>query len=80
MADITEELWGTRISPLTISEFNQKIYGQIEVWRNRPIEGERAYVYLDSAYLKRSRGGAVRNAAARVAIRVDAKPRRAGRE
>ena len=37
--DITEALWGTRVSPSTVSELNQKIYAQIEVWRNRPIEG-----------------------------------------
>ena len=34
--DITEALWGTRVSPSTVSELNQKIYTQIEAWRNRP--------------------------------------------
>ena len=38
--DITEALWGTRVSPSTVSELNQKIYGQIESWRNRSIEGK----------------------------------------
>ena len=38
--DITEALWGTRVSPGTVSNLNRKIYGQIEAWRNRPIEGE----------------------------------------
>jgi putative transposase len=28
--DITEALWGTRVSPSTVSELNQKIYVQIE--------------------------------------------------
>ena len=32
--DITEALWGTRVSPSTVSELNQKIAGQIEAWRN----------------------------------------------
>ena len=54
--DITEALWGTRVSPSTVSELNQKIYAQIEAWRNRPIEGEHAYVYLDGIWLKRSLG------------------------
>jgi putative transposase len=31
--DITEVLWGTRVSPSTVSELNQKIYAQIESWR-----------------------------------------------
>jgi putative transposase len=48
--DITEALWGTRVSPSTVSELNKKIYGTIEAWRNRPIEGEHPYVYLDGTY------------------------------
>ena len=69
--DITEALWGTRVSPSTVSELNQKIYGHIEVWRNRPIEGEHPYVYLDGIWLKRSWGGEVKNVAILVAIGVD---------
>lgn len=68
--DITETLWGTKLSPSTVSELNQKIYGQIESWRNRPIEGEHLYVYLDGIWLKRSWGGEVRNVAVLVAIGV----------
>ena len=68
--DITEALWGTRVSPSTVSELNQKIYVQIEAWRNRPIEGEHAYVYLDGIWLKRSWGGEVKNVAVLVAIGV----------
>lgn len=37
--DITQALWGTRVSPSTVSELNQKIAGQIEEWRQRPIGG-----------------------------------------
>jgi putative transposase len=28
--DITEALWGTRVSPSTVSDLNKKIYGTIE--------------------------------------------------
>src|ERR1700750_1200541 len=38
--DITEALWGTRVSPSTVSDLNKKIYGTIEAWRHRPIEGD----------------------------------------
>ncbi len=69
--DITEALWGTRVSPGTVSEMNKKIYSQIELWRNRPLTGKYAYVYLDGLYLKRSWGGEVRNIAVLVAIGVD---------
>jgi transposase-like protein len=69
--DITEALWGTRVSPATVSEMNKKIYSQIELWRNRPLTGKYVYVYLDGIYLKRSWGGEVRNIAVLVAVGVD---------
>lgn len=69
--DITEALWGTRVSPSTVSELNQKIYGQIEQWRNQPIEGRHAYVYLDGLWLKRSWGGTVKNVSVLVAVGVN---------
>ena len=68
--DITEALWGTRVSPGTVSNLNQRIYKQIEAWRNRPIEGEYPYVYLDGIVLKRSWAGEVRNVSVLVAIGV----------
>jgi putative transposase len=70
--DITEALWGTRVSPSTVSALNQKIYGRIEAWRNRAIEGEHAYVFLDGIWLKRSWGGEVKNVAVLVALGVNA--------
>lgn len=68
--DITQALWGTKVSPSTVSELNQKVYKQIDAWRNKPIEGEHPYVYLDGTYLKRSWGGEVKNVAILVAIGV----------
>jgi len=68
--DITEALWGTRVSPSTVSELNQKIYGHIDAWRNRPIEREHPYVFLDGIWLKRAWGGEVENVAVLVAIAV----------
>jgi putative transposase len=70
--DITEALWGTRVSASTVSELNQKVYGQIEAWRNKPIEGAHPYLYLDSIWLKRNCGGEVRKVALLVAISVNA--------
>lgn len=69
--DITEALWGTRVSPGTVSNLNQKAYENIEKWRCRPITGEYAYVYVDGVYLKRSWGGEVQNVSILVAIGVD---------
>jgi transposase-like protein len=69
--DITEALWGTKVSPSTVSELNKRIYSQINDWRNRPIEGEHPYVYLDGIWLRRSWGGEVRNVAVLVAVGVN---------
>jgi len=69
--DITEALWGTRVSPSTVSRLNQRIYGEIDAWRNRPIAGEHPYVYLDGIVLKRSWAGEVRNVSLLVAISVN---------
>ena len=68
--DITEALWGTKVSPSTISELNKKVYTHIEAWRNRPIEGDYPYVYLDGIVLKRSWAGEVRNVSVLVATGV----------
>ena len=70
--DITEALWGTRVSPSTVSELNQKIYARIHDWRNRRIEKEHPYVYLDGVWLNREFGGEVRPVAVLVAIGVNA--------
>ena len=69
--DITQALWGVKVSPGTVSDLNKKVYGTIETWRNKPIEGKHPYVYLDGTYLKRSWGGEVKNIAVLVAIGVN---------
>jgi len=69
--NITEALWGTKVSPGTISNLNKKVYQKIEEWRNRPIQGEFPYVYLDGIVLKRSWGGEVSNVSVLVAIGVN---------
>ncbi len=71
--DITEALWGSKVSPSTISELNKKAYGNIETWRNRDLNGTQyPYVYVDGIYLKRNRGGSFENIAVLVAIGVNA--------
>ena len=70
--DITEALWGTKVSPGTISNLNKKIYEQIEKWRNRKLKGNYPYVYLDGIWLKRSWGGEVKNVSVLVAVGVSA--------
>ena len=68
--DITQALWGTRVSASTVSDLNQRIYKQIEEWRQQPLVGEFPYVFLDGIWLKRSWGGEVKNVSVLVAIGV----------
>jgi transposase-like protein len=68
--DITEALWGTRVSAGTVSDLNQKLYERIEQWRSAPIVGEYPYVYLDGICLKRSWAGEVRNVSVLVAVGI----------
>ena len=69
--DITEALWGTRVSPSTVSNLNKKIYAKIEAWRNWRIEGEHPYLYLDGIVMKRTWAGEVRNVSLLVASAVN---------
>ena len=68
---ITEVLWGSRVSPGTISNLNRKIYDQIESWRNRPLQGTYPYIFLDGIWLKMSWGGEVQSVSVLVALGVD---------
>lgn len=70
--DITEALWGTKVSPATISELNKKAYVHIESWRNRPLQGGKyPYIYVDGIYLRRNWGGEYENVSILVAIAVN---------
>ena len=70
--DITEALWGTKVSPATISELNKRAYVHIEEWRNRPLQGGKyPYVYVDGIYLRRNWGGEFENVSILVAIAVN---------
>lgn len=70
--DVTELLWGSKVSPGTISNLNKKAYAHIEEWRNRSLsDREYPYVYVDGIYLKRCWGGEYENASVLVAVGVD---------
>lgn len=68
--DITQALWGTRVSASTVSDLNQKIYGKVDESRNRPLAGYFPYVFLDGLWLKRRWGDEVKNVSVLVAIGV----------
>lgn len=76
LEDITEALWGTRVSAGTVSRLNQKVYGQIDEWRRRPLEVSYPYVDLDGIYLKRNFVGNFENVAILIAMAVKEKGER----
>lgn len=69
--DVSEILWGSKVSAGTVSNLNEKAFASVEEWRSRPLEGEYPYVYVDGIYLKRSWGGSCENVAVMVAIGVN---------
>jgi transposase-like protein len=69
--DITEALWGTRVSAGVVSKLNQELYDKIDSWRNRKIEGSFPYVYLDGIVLKRTWADEIRNVSILVAFGVN---------
>jgi putative transposase len=69
--DITQVLWGTRVSAGTVSNLNQKIYQKINNWRERRIENNFSYLYLDGIVLKRTWSDEVRNISILVAFGVN---------
>ena len=68
--DITEALWGTKVSPGTISNLNKKAYEHIEAWRNRPLKEDYPYIYVDGIFLKHCWGEEFENVSILVAIGV----------
>src|SRR3979411_2904735 len=61
----------TWVSPSTGSNLNRKIRRKIEAGRNRRIEGEHPYLYLDGIVMKRTWAGEVRNVSLLVASAVN---------
>jgi transposase-like protein len=59
------------VSPSTVSNLNKKIYAKIEAWRNRRIEDEHPYLYLDGIVMKRTWASEVRNVSLLVASAVN---------
>jgi hypothetical protein len=68
--DVTEALWRLKLSAGTVSDLNQKMYERIEAWRDEPIQGHYAYVYLEGIGLKRTWGDEVKNVAVRGGVAV----------
>jgi putative transposase len=69
--DITKALWGTRVSPSTVSNLNKKVYGRIENGSKIRLRVNSFTCFLDGIWLKRCWAGEVKNVSVLVAIGVD---------
>ena len=56
--DISQLLWGERMPSQTLSDKLKRVYGEIDKWRTRPLEGAWPYVFVDGVCHKRSWGRA----------------------
>lgn len=67
---IVEELCGQSISKSQVSELTKELDEELELWRNRSITKEYAYLFFDAIYHKVREAGKVEPAAAFVAIGI----------
>jgi transposase-like protein len=69
--DITEALWGERVSPSAVSRLNEKIFERIEEWRGRALKESYPYLFVDGMWLKQSWGGEITTVSILVAVAVN---------
>jgi transposase-like protein len=62
VSKILETLCGTQITSTQVSRATAKLDGEIQAWRNRPLE-QTPYLVLDARYEKVRQDGAVRSSA-----------------
>lgn len=70
VGDIVEELLGHSLSKSHISDLVKKLDKHLEEWRERPLEGNYAYLQLDAIYLKVREGGRVNSVATFIAVGI----------
>ena len=68
---ITEQLCGLEISSTQVSRLSSQLDETLTAFRERPLESEYPYVYLDARYEKVRHGGVVRDMAVLIAIGVN---------
>jgi putative transposase len=71
IAGITDALSKVKIGKDTVSRIARRLEEEQKAWRERPLEKEYPYLYLDATYLKVNWGGSATNLALLVAACVD---------
>ncbi len=70
VADITEQLIGTRVTSDQVSRATKKLDEDLEAWRQRPLTASYDYIYLDALYENVREGRQVVSQAVMIAIGV----------
>jgi putative transposase len=70
VAAVTEALSGKRVGKDAVSRITRQLQEQVQVWKERALEEEYPYLYLDATYLKANWGGKVVSVALLVAVGV----------
>lgn len=53
VSEITEELCGTNFSKSAVNRLTSQLDGELETWRNRPLDGKAyPYLFVDARYEK----------------------------
>jgi len=71
VTEITEALCGTSFSKSLVSSLSSGLDEQLEAWRNRPIEGDWPYLFVDALYQKVRHDGRVVSMAVLIVVGVD---------
>lgn len=74
--DVSQLLWGDRMPSQTLSDKLKKVYADIDEWRDRPLEQDYPYLFMDGVWHKRCWGGSVENVSILVAVGVGMDGRR----
>ena len=74
--DLVQAMGLAGISKSQVSKLRKEIDERVGAFLERPLEGERPYLWLDATYLKVREGGRIVSAAAIVAVAVDTEGRR----
>lgn len=72
VAAVTEALSGKRVGKDAVSRITARLEEQVQAWRERKLEEEYPYLYLDATYLKANWGGRVVSVALLVAVGINA--------
>ena len=70
--ELVKALGMTGISKSRVSELCEELDGEVERFRNRPLEGSYPYVWVDATYLKARQDGRVLSTAVVIAVGVKA--------